>query len=118
MRDLLGGYARSWNRNHGRRGHLFGQRFYEEEMVDDSQLLTTASYIDLNPVRAKLCFRPEQWPWSSYRAHVGLDHPSRLLANAEFLKHVGPTPGMARKAYRRFVAERRLVVPGTALDAA
>ena len=59
-------------------------------MVDDSQLLTTASYIDLNPVRAKLCFRPEQWPWSSYRAHVGLEHPSRLLANAEFLKHSGP----------------------------
>jgi REP element-mobilizing transposase RayT len=109
MRDLLGGYARWWNWKHGHRGHLFGERFHDRGMRDDWQLLSTACYIDLNPVRARLRFRPEQWLWSSYRAHAGIDHPLKLLANAEFLKHVGPNPALAQKAYRRLVAERRMV---------
>jgi len=86
-------------------------------MKDDWQLLAAACYIDLNPVRAKLRFRPEQWLWSSYRAHVGIDHPLKLLANAEFLKHIGPTPDTARKAYRQMVTERRHAVTDTDLSA-
>jgi putative transposase len=27
-------------------------------------------YLAFNPVRAKLCQRPEDWPWSSARAHL------------------------------------------------
>ena len=57
------------------------------------QLLTTACYIDLNPVAAGLKSLPEQWPWSSYRAHVGLEHPQPLLAAAEFLGPHRAHPG-------------------------
>ena len=44
-------------------------------------------------------------------------HPLKLLANAEFLKHIGPTPDKARKAYRQMVAERRHAVTDTDLSA-
>jgi putative transposase len=118
MRDLLGGYARWWNNKHGHSGHLFRGRFWDKHVRDEWQLLSTACYIDLNPVRAKLKRRPEQWVWSSYRAHAGLVHPLKLLANAEFMKRWGPTPDMARSAYTRFVAERRTAVSGTAVKAA
>ena len=36
------------------------------------RVLELARYLVLNPVRAGMCAVPEQWPWSSYRAMVGL----------------------------------------------
>jgi putative transposase len=105
MQELLGGYSQARNKRYGHFGHLFVNRFNGKPVRDDSHLLSTTRYIDLNPVAAGMKERPEQWKWSSYRAHVGLDHPARFLANAEFLKLFGSTPDGARKAYRRFVAE-------------
>jgi putative transposase len=113
MQELLGGYARWWNREHGHVGHLFRNRFKDVPVKSQDQLLVTLRYIDLNPVAARMKFRPEQWPWSSYRAHIGLSHPPRFLANAEFLKLWGSTPDKARTAYARFVDQGRFSVSDT-----
>ena len=113
MRDLLGGYARWWNLEHGHYGHLFRNRFDHTPVRSDRHLIATARYIDLNPVRAKMFFNPHQWRWSSYRAHVGLEHPLPFLANSLFLELLGPTPDKARKAYRRFVREGHVPVSDT-----
>jgi hypothetical protein len=48
-------------------------------------------------------FRPEQWPWSSYRAHAGLDHAPEFLAMGEFQRLLGTTPAEAATVYRRLV---------------
>jgi putative transposase len=103
MQELLGKYSRYWNGEHGHTGHLFRNRFKGVEVVSDRQLIVNARYIDLNPVRPTMKFRPEQWQWSSYRAHLGLDHAPPFLATSEFLRMLGPTPQSARRAYRRFV---------------
>ena len=115
MQELLGGYARWWNGEHDHYGHLFRNRFDDTPVRVVRHLIATARYVELNPVRAKMHNRPEQWPWSSYRAHVGLDHPAPFLANTEFLKLLGPTPDKARKAYRRFVREGHVPVSDTRL---
>ena len=55
------------------RGHLWQERFHSFPM-DESYLLATVRYIELNPVAAKLCAKPEHWPWSSASAHLsGID---------------------------------------------
>jgi REP-associated tyrosine transposase len=105
MQELLGKYARSWNEAHGHSGHLFRNRFRSVTVVSDRQLAVNARYIDLNPVRARMKFRPEQWHWSSYRAHLGLDHTPPFLASGELLRRFGPTPKAARRAYRQFVED-------------
>jgi len=107
MQELLGEYSRFWNSTHGRTGHLFANRFHSEPVLSDRHLVATARYIDLNPVRARMRFRPEQWPWSSYRALVGVDHAPPFLATSALLRLFGPTPAKARLAYRRFVREGR-----------
>jgi REP element-mobilizing transposase RayT len=112
MQELLGGYARWWNLEHGHYGHLFHNRFHATSVRSERHLIASARYVDLNPVRANVRRHPEQWPWSSYRAHVGLAHPARFLANNEFLELLGPTPNQAKKAYRRFVHEGRVLVSG------
>ena len=116
MQRLLGNYSRWWNREYGHYGHLFVSRFRDRPIETESHLRESFRYVDLNSVRAKLSSRPEQWRWSSYRAHVGLEHPLPFLANSRFLELFGPTPDKARKAYRRFVREGHDPVSDTGLS--
>src|ERR1700712_4927562 len=50
-------------------GHLFQSRFASVAM-DESHLISAVCYVSLNPVRARLVTRAEDWPWSSVRAHM------------------------------------------------
>ena len=54
-------------------GHLFQSRFASVVLHDD-HLIRAVRYVSLNPVRARLVARPEEWKWSSVRAHLsGVD---------------------------------------------
>ena len=67
LHRLNGRYAQAFNRWYGRKGHLFGDRFWSEPIEDDEHLRNTCVYVVSNPVRAGLCARPEDWPWSYSR---------------------------------------------------
>jgi putative transposase len=67
MQWLNGAYGRIFNDRWARTGHLFGERFYSNPIEDDDELLDTCRYVIWNPVRAGLCERPDQWPWSASR---------------------------------------------------
>ncbi len=62
-------YTRHINRREEWRGHLWQERFHSFAM-DKAHLLACARYVELNPVRARLVKRPEDWPWSSAGAHL------------------------------------------------
>jgi putative transposase len=51
------------------RGHLFDGRFASVAM-DEGHLVCAVRYVALNPVRARLAARAEDWKWSSVRAHL------------------------------------------------
>jgi putative transposase len=80
-------YTRRVNFREGWRGHLWQGRF-ASFVMDRDHLLTAARYIELNPVRAGLAARPEDYRWSSARAHLrGEDD---LLTRAEPLLALAP----------------------------
>jgi len=62
-------YTRHVNLREGWRGYLWQGRFASFPM-DGAHLLACARYVELNPVRAGLARRPDDWPWSSARAHL------------------------------------------------
>ena len=62
-------YSRRINFREGWRGYLWQGRFASAPM-DEDHLMAAARYVELNPVRARLCARAEEWPWSSARAHL------------------------------------------------
>ncbi len=62
-------YTRHVNFRQGWRGHLWQGRFASFAM-DGRYLLAAARYIELNPVRADMVKRPEDYAWSSARAHL------------------------------------------------
>ena len=62
-------YTRHVNFREGWRGHLWQGRFASFPM-DERYLLSAARYIELNPVRAGMVARPQDYAWSSARAHL------------------------------------------------
>ncbi len=71
MRQLNRVYTQYVNRTHGRVGHVFQGRFKGILIERESYLLELARYVVLNPVRANMVHRPEEWSCSSYRATAG-----------------------------------------------
>jgi len=72
MRHINGVYTQAFNRRHRKVGHLFQGRFKAILVDREAYLLEVVRYVDLNPVRARMVGEPTGWPWSSFRAHVGL----------------------------------------------
>ena len=64
---LNGTYAQRFNRRYGRWGHLFGGRFRSWVIDSEEYLYGACKYVLENPVRAGLCERAEDWPWSGSR---------------------------------------------------
>ena len=88
-------YTRRINFREGWRGHLWQGRFASFAM-DERYLLRAARYVELNPVRAKLCRAPWRWRWSSAAAHVA--------GRDDGLVRVGPLLERV-KDWREFLAE-------------
>lgn len=76
-------YSLYVNRRHGRSSHLFRAHPGTREIGSDRQLLAAYRYLARNPVEAGLVSDPLDWPWSSARAHAGLERPQIPLAESE-----------------------------------
>jgi REP element-mobilizing transposase RayT len=83
MHRINSSYSMRFNRRYGLCGSLFEPRFKSLLVDHESYLLQVCRYVDLNPVRAGLVDSPEQWRWSSYRAHAGRDTAPTWLQTAE-----------------------------------
>ena len=64
MHRLNGIYAQTFNRRHGRRGHLFEERFAAWVIESDAHLHAAIHYVMQNPVAAGLCRDSRDWMWS------------------------------------------------------
>jgi len=62
-------YTRFINFKKSWKGYLWQGRFASFPM-DEDYLLAACRYVELNPVRAKMCARPEEYRWSSVHAHL------------------------------------------------
>ena len=105
MRQLNGVYTQAFNRRHEQVGHLFQGRYKAILVEKEAYLLELARYIVLNPVRAKMVKKPEEWEWSSYRATAGLEGAPSFLTTDWILSQFADERKKAQRLYRRFVAK-------------
>ena len=103
MRHLNGVYTQTFNKRHGRVGHVFQGRFKGILVQKDSHFLEVCRYVMLNPVRAKMIGHPRQWRWSSYRATAGMAPAHGCLTVDEILSHFGQRKVASQKKYYQFV---------------
>ena len=104
LQRLNSDYAKWWNVRHQRVGHVFQGRFKDQIVQCDRYLLALCRYVALNPVRAGLTQRPEEWPWSSYAATVGLTSQPTFFLIGETRRQFGDgDPDALQARFAEFV---------------
>ena len=102
---LHGRYSLRHNSRHGSSAHLFRAHCFARRIDSDDDLLTTEHYLAHNPVGAGIALEPTHWPWSSTRAHAGLDAPAISLTEQR-LRGVFGEHANWRRRYAAFIAAR------------
>lgn len=102
MKRLAGRQMRHHNRLEGRSGTLWESRYKSSPVDTDDYLLACTRYIELNPVRARMVGQPEDYPWSSCRAHLGQVSCPWLDANPAY-RALGRSAGERQERYRTYL---------------
>ncbi len=99
-------FSRFYNKRHSRRGFFWGDRFKSVIVENGETLVNCLAYIDLNPVRAGIAGRPEDYRWNSIGWHVRTGNKDGFLSldfgQAEFGV---ADPGERLRRYRRYLYE-------------
>jgi putative transposase len=83
MKELKERFSRWFNKQNGRRGPLWMDRFKSVLVDGEDALATMAAYIDLNPVRAGIVADPLDYEWSGYgEACAGSRRAKRGISKA------------------------------------
>jgi len=108
MKGLAGRMTRYRNRLEGRSGTLWESRYKSSVVERDTYLLACSRYIELNPVRAQMIGRAQDYPRSSYSLRLnetaesiwlgespgfkglGLDYSARLARYSELIDQATP----------------------------
>ena len=105
MRQFNGIYTQRFNRRHQRIGRVFQGRVKAILVEKDRYLLELTRDVVLNPLRAKLVRRIEQWPWSSHGATSGQSPKPAWLQTDFILAQFSARRARAITKYIAFVHE-------------
>jgi REP element-mobilizing transposase RayT len=102
MHRVLTGYTQYYNRRYRRSGHVLQGRHRAILCQSEPYLAQLVRYIHLNPVRAKMVRKAENYPFSSQRAYLGLE-PAGIVDVDPVLRKFGVRKSVARERYAEFV---------------
>lgn len=110
VKELKERFSRWFNKQNGRRGTLWMDRFKSILVNGEVALATMAAYIDLNPVRAGMVEDPLEYEWSGYGEAVGGSRRARrgLCKALNLPQDTWEARGMER--YRIFLFDEGLSV--------
>ena len=107
VREIKQGFSRFYNRRHHRKGFFWSDRFKSLIVDNGETLINCLAYIDLNPVRAGIVEKPEEYRWGSLGYHVQRQNEDGFLSLDFGLKEFGLKKAKERlRDYRRFVYEK------------
>lgn len=95
-------YVRHFNDLHRRSGTLWEGRYKSALVQTERYLMACMVYLDLNPVRAGLVARPQDYPWSSHGHYAGIRN-DRLITPHALVWELGNTPFDRESRYRELV---------------
>ncbi len=68
MQCLNTKYAVYYNKKYKRIGYVFRDRYRSEEILSENHLNNCIQYIYNNPIKAKICKKAEEYPYSNYKS--------------------------------------------------
>lgn len=97
-------YVNYFRRKYGGVGHLWQDRFKSFVIESKFYLLQCGRYIELNPVKANMVTRPEEYQWSSYHFYAYGREDMLVSPSPEYLG-LAESQEMRQKLYRDFVQD-------------
>ncbi|MBU3190633.1 transposase [Clostridium bowmanii] len=97
IKRVHGRYAENFNKKYDCTGHLFQGRYNSELIGDENYMLEVSRYVHLNPVRAKMVEKPEDYRWSSYTMYTG-EKDEKLITSKRVLSYF-----KEKGLYKKFV---------------
>lgn len=88
MENLHGKYAIFFNKETGRVGHVFGERYNNIIVQPNIYALWLTRYIHRQAVEAGIVNNPIDYPWTSYRQYIGLE-PIKFIKPQIILEQFG-----------------------------
>ena len=106
IKELKQSFSRWYNRRTGRRGFFWSERFKSVIVENGETLINCLAYIDLNPVRAGIVTKPEDYRWSGLGCHVQQGNLDGFLSLDFGLNEPGQIdPAERLRRYRQYVYE-------------
>jgi putative transposase len=106
IKELKQSFSRWYNRRKGRRGFFWSERFKSVIVENGETLINCLAYIDLNPVRAGIVAKPEDYRWSSLGCHVQQGNSDGFLSLDFGLNESGSIdPAERLRRYLQYVYE-------------
>jgi putative transposase len=105
MKGINLAYAQYYKRKYSHTGHFWQDRYKSIIISKDEYLLACGSYVELNPVRAKIVEDPKNYTWSSYRVY-GYGKRDVLIDEHPVYLQLSEDEGERRRKYREFVRGR------------
>ena len=97
-------YVYYFNRKYGRTGGLFEGRYRSMIVYTEMYWYRCMRYVELNPVRAGLVAEPDEYRWSSYKAHA-LGMADSIIVQHPLYLCLGATPAARQEAWREICHE-------------
>ena len=104
MQGLNLSYVIYFNNKYKRSGHLFQDRFTSSVVDNEQYLFQVSKYIHLNPIKAKLVKKPEEYRWSSYCSYIGSKNDGIVDVNF-ILNEYGDENDQDKLLYKHYVEE-------------
>jgi REP element-mobilizing transposase RayT len=105
MRHINGAYTTYFNIKRQRSGHLFQGRYKAILVEADAYALELSRYIHLNPVRANMVDKPEDYTWSSYGNYIAQNRVPDWLDTTFILGYFKTETSSVHEMYRQFVED-------------
>ena len=100
MKGINLSYAQYYKARYKHIGHFWQDRYKSIIISKDNYLLACGSYVELNPVRAKIAEDPKNYKWSSYNAY---DKKDLLVDEHPIYKELSKDKRERRKKYSDFI---------------
>lgn len=102
MKKINLAYFYYFKNHYGWIGHLWQDRFKSQPVGKDEYFIQCGKYIELNPVRAGLAAKPENYHYSSYKFYI-TGQRNNLLTEDIFYGGMGKTTKDRQKRYESLV---------------
>lgn len=102
MKGINLSYVQYYKGKYTHIGHFWQDRYKNIIISKDNYLLACGSYVELNPVRAKMVENPKDYKWSSYNAYA-YGKKDIVIDEHSIYKELSKNETECKKRYREFV---------------